>query len=136
MDSRINRVFYTDDDQDDHEMFSMALAEIKPAAVLHPFFNCSEIVDYLKDESKALPDIIFLDQNMPGNTGNECLREIKQIARAQNIPVVMYTTGGNPKLVGNALELGAYKYVLKPVYHKEIKSNLAEILAECEGLVG
>lgn len=134
MTRQINRVFYTDDDEDDHLVFSIALKEVNPAAQLHSFYNCSEIIDYLKDENMPLPDIIFLDQNMPGNSGNECLAEIKRLARLERIPIVMYTTGGNPKLVGNALELGAYKYVIKPTYHGEIKQNLSSIISECEDL--
>jgi len=134
MNRKINTVFYTDDDADDHLFFSLALNEVNPAANLHPFYRCEEILNYLSDESKSLPDIIFLDQNMPGNIGNECLQQIKKLARLQHIPVIMYTTGGNPKLVGQALELGAYKYVIKPQVHKEITENLAEILSGCEQL--
>jgi PleD family two-component response regulator len=130
----IKRVFNTDDDDDDHLVFSLALKEVNPSATLHSFYSCSEIITYLKDENMPLPDIIFLDQNMPGNSGNECLAEIKKLAHLERIPIVMYTTGGNPKLVGNALELGAYKYVIKPTFHGEIKQNLSSIITECEDL--
>jgi PleD family two-component response regulator len=134
MTREIKRVFYTDDDEDDHMIFALALKEVDPAAHLHSFLNCGEIINYLKDENMPLPDIIFLDQNMPGNSGNECLAEIKRIARMERIPVVMYTTGGNPNLVGNALELGAYKYVIKPTFHQDVKQNLSSIISECEKL--
>lgn len=128
----INHVFYTDDDEDDHLIFQEALKEAKPVATLHPFYNCKDIIDYLKDETKLFPDIIFLDQNMHGNRDNECLKEIKQIAKLQNIPVIMYTTGAHPHLVGNALELGAYKYVIKPNFLADTIKNLSEVLTECE----
>jgi PleD family two-component response regulator len=128
----INNVFYTDDNPDDHLVFSMALNDVKPSAILHSFYKCEEIIDYLKDDNKPLPDIIFLDQNMQGNRTNECLHEIKRIARSEHIPIIMYTTGGSDRLVGNALELGASKYVIKPVIHRDIKQNLASILCEYE----
>ena len=134
MNRQIKHVFYTDDDEDDHLVFSIALKEVNPNAQLHSFYNCGDIINYLKDESLPLPGIIFLDQNMPGNSGNECLQEIKRIARLERIPIVMYTTGGNPKLVGQALELGAYKYVIKPTFHKDIKENLSSLISECEDL--
>ena len=134
MSPQINHIFYTDDDPDDQDFFSMALAEVKPSAKLHAFHNCKQVLDYLKDESNPFPDIIFLDQNMHGNTNNECLKEIKKIARLEKIPVVIYTTGGKPELVAQALELGAYKYVLKPIRIDDVKNNIRTIISECEKL--
>jgi len=130
----INNIFYTDDDPDDHLIFSLALNEVKPAAALHSFYKCNEIIAYLKDENKPLPDIIFLDQNMHGNRDNECLQEIKRIARLEQIPVIMYTTGSRDDLVGKAIEVGAYKYIIKPIIHRDIRDSLAAVISELEQL--
>ena len=133
MNNQINRIVYVDDDSDDHLIFSLAVLEIKPTAILHTFSRCDQAISYLKDETAPLPDIIFLDQYIHGNQNNECLQELKKTARLEQVPIVIYTTGGWSKLSENATELGAYKYVIKPFIPEDIKMNLASIFTEFEG---
>ncbi|MGC4038659.1 MAG: response regulator [Chitinophagaceae bacterium] len=132
MNNPIHHIVYTDDDRDDHNFFCAALNQVRPAAKLSPFYRCDDLLEYLKDQATELPDLIFLDQNMLGNRDNECLKEIKTILRVKDIPVILYTTGANPKLEGYALSLGASKYVVKPIYHNDIKENLDLILTGYE----
>jgi DNA-binding NarL/FixJ family response regulator len=130
MNNRIKTIFYADDDEDDHLIFSLALKEIHPAATLHSFYSCIEIINYLKEDREPKPDIIFLDQNINGNQDNECLSEIRHLGAFSQVPVIMYTTGSRPGVAQQAMELGAHKYILKPVLHKEIEQNLASVFAE------
>ena len=129
MNPSINHICHTDDDPDDHLIFSTVLKEIFPEATLFPFYNCGELLQFLKEENTELPEIIFIDQNMPGNRGNECLQEIKQMARTCNIPVVLYSTSGEPKTIDKAIGLGAYKYIIKPSTFGETKVVISEILS-------
>jgi CheY-like chemotaxis protein len=55
------------------------------------FFRFKDSVK-AKDERRALPEVIFLDWNMPGLSGEQCLKAIRKIQRLDNIPVIVFTT--------------------------------------------
>jgi len=58
-------------------------------------------------------DLIFLDYRMPGSDGLEVLTKIKKIE--PELPVVMITAYGNFETVIEAISLGAYDYIEKPL---------------------
>jgi CheY-like chemotaxis protein len=49
-------------------------------------------MDMLASNPDTLPDILFLDLNMPRKTGYECLSEIKLNIKLQRLPVIIYST--------------------------------------------
>jgi DNA-binding response OmpR family regulator len=69
-----------------------------------------EAIKLVKTEN---PNLVFLDIRMPVMDGMEVLRQIKEID--QSIAVVMITVLNDEKTAKNALELGAYDYVTKPL---------------------
>ena len=64
---------------------------------------------------KEIPDLIVLDIMMPGISGHEVLRRLKQDADFVNVPVIMLTSKTEQKDVVSALHGGAIDYVIKPV---------------------
>ena len=66
-----------DDDPDDQELFLEALKEIDEDFVCVTAFDGQEVLDKLEN-SLFVPDMIFLDLNMPKMNGHECLKEIKK----------------------------------------------------------
>ena len=65
-----------DDDEDDAEIFSIALNEANPDIKCLTAADGLEALEMLRDPS-FIPDYIFLDLNMPLMTGKECLVEIR-----------------------------------------------------------
>jgi CheY-like chemotaxis protein len=63
----------------------------------------------------ANPDVIFLDHMMPGMDGFEVLTALKANARTAAIPVVMYTSKEGEVYMGQALTLGAFGVLRKPI---------------------
>jgi DNA-binding NtrC family response regulator len=59
------------------------------------------------------PDVMVLDLRLPGIDGMEVLREIKKTY--PNVQVVILTGHGSEKDEEEALRLGAYAYLQKPV---------------------
>lgn len=116
------QVLMADDDKDDQEIFKKALDETEIPTTLTTVDNGKELMENLKDESVPNPDIIFLDINMPGKNGKECLAEIKNDETLKEIPTVVYTTSTAPKDIEETYEAGANLYVPKPYsFHGLIK---------------
>src|SRR5437870_7151396 len=78
--NKVKQIFYADDDENDHFFLTNTIEELFPSIVVKSFYYCEKLLEHLKDERNELPDIIFLDQNLPGMSGTECLRIIKASA--------------------------------------------------------
>jgi DNA-binding NtrC family response regulator len=72
-----------------------------------------ELVDRLR------PDLVFLDVSLPGMSGIEVLKRIKEYDR--NMAVVIMTAYGSIEGAVEAVKLGAFDYIKKPVDLEELK---------------
>lgn len=70
------------------------------------------------------PDLLLLDQVLPGKTGIDALREVRSSEKYHHLPVIMVTglSGENDKV--GALEVGADDYVTKPFFPKELTARI------------
>lgn len=103
-----------DDDRDDIELFREALEEVHPIVKLDYVRNGSELMKYFEKGPGDLPDIIFLDINMPELSGWECLQRIKNNDRLSRIPVIMYSTSSAGRDQQTAIDRGAAGLLTKP----------------------
>ena len=85
-------IILIDDDEDDRDIFFQALMEIDPSIQFTGFENGMEAFKLLNDSATLLPDLIFLDLNMPCMNGFECLKKIRENRRLNNTPVIIYST--------------------------------------------
>lgn len=67
------RILLTDDDQDDRDFFAEALQDIHLNFPVEFCQNGLELLKRLYDSTLFIPDIIFLDLNMPVMSGFETL---------------------------------------------------------------
>ena len=132
MPSKIKYLLYLDDDSDDHFIFSSIINENFPDVRLTLLDSCDKLMPYLMDMRIAFPDLIFLDMNIHGNQYFECLKELKNTKTVENIPVIIYSTSDSQKQALQALEVGAYKFVVKPFTFREAAEQLINILTEFE----
>jgi diguanylate cyclase (GGDEF)-like protein/PAS domain S-box-containing protein len=61
------------------------------------------------------PDMVLLDIRMPGMSGMDVLRALRQQHSPTQLPVVMVTAEGHSASIVEALQLGANDYITKPV---------------------
>ncbi|WP_145714619.1 response regulator [Chitinophaga japonensis] len=117
-----------DDDTDDTFLFNEVLQQVNPAVTFRSAANGQEALDTLKSTA-ALPDVIFLDLNMPRMDGRQCLSALKQDHRLKHIPVIIYTTSSHPLDIAQTLQNGAACFITKPTDTRALINILAAIAA-------
>jgi two-component system response regulator len=65
--------------------------------------------------SRAMPQVVLLDLNLPRIGGLEVLRRLRESARTKTVPVVVLTSSKQEEDVLESYSLGANSYVRKPV---------------------
>lgn len=119
-DERKRRILVADDDPSLRKMLALNLERAGFEVLLAA--DGDEAYDMA---SKFRPDLAILDVRMPGRTGIEVTRELRQNS---NIPIIIATTESAEidRVVG--LELGADDYVPKPYSPREIVARVHAVL--------
>lgn len=103
-----------DDDEDDRMLFRAALKSSSEDINLLIAADGKEAVEMLTSFSATPPDLIFVDINMPGISGWDCLLSIKADLNLNDVKIIMYSTSNNPRDIDKAMEMGACCFCSKP----------------------
>ena len=122
-------ILYADDDADDREIFCEAIKEINPAIKVVLGKDGEETLKILSVQ-KELPQVIFLDINMPKMDGKQTFLAIKQDRELQNIPVTIFSTSSS-ETESSFFRKYDTPYFVKPVKEKELSRIAADILKYC-----
>ncbi|RZJ36713.1 MAG: response regulator [Flavobacterium sp.] len=120
-------ILLIDDDAEDRNTFSDAINEIKIRTNLTMLEDGRNLIPYL-ESLKKLPEIIFLDLNMPFKSGVECLEEIRQHDWLHDLSVAIYSTSSTQKDVEDTFALGANVYIRKPTSFEKLKKVLNDVI--------
>ena len=143
MNSKQLNILLAEDDQDDREFFDTALKEIPIPTILTTVNDGEQLMDYLYKNSGHLPNVLFLDLNMPRKNGFECLCEIKEDEKLKDMLVVMFSTSFprsiiyEEDLIKTLLKIGAHDFIRKSVdlaYLKEVIHQVIKRVAEKDQL--
>jgi two-component system chemotaxis response regulator CheY len=77
-------------------------------------------------------DMVLLDWNMPLLSGIDFLRQIKNVAKCKNLPVVMITSEAARESIIEALKEGANEYIIKPVDQVIFRKKIYNIVQSIE----
>lgn len=113
-----------DDDADDADFFCEAIEQIRPNASCDVASNGEEALKLLRQRITNVPNVIFLDLNMPIMDGRACLFALKQDKKLRDIPVIIYTTSTHSRDREATMALGASYYLVKPTSFKKICENI------------
>ena len=82
--------------------------------------------------NKLQPDLIVMDVKMPTMDGLEAVRKINTDPKRPRIPVVMVTAYSQPELVEQAVELGVFAYLVKPIKEGDIMPTIEVAMSRAE----
>ena len=92
------------------------------------------------DGNTALPmlksgdfDFLVTDWNMPGMTGIELLKHVRQDDRLKDLPVLMVTAEAKRDQIVAAAQAGVNGYVVKPFTAAVLKEKIDKIFERVEG---
>ncbi|MET3874647.1 MULTISPECIES: response regulator [Chitinophaga] len=121
-------VLLIDDDIDDRMIFGEVLKELAPDIIYHEAINGEDAL--LKLNNDIVPDLIFVDLNMPRVDGKQFLAEIQQQEHLKHIPVVIYSTSSHESDKKETRELGASYFLTKPNSLRELTHILTDLLQQ------
>jgi nitrogen regulation protein NR(I) len=117
----MSEILIVDDDKNILSAFEQLLTE--QGYAVRKALHGQEALSLLSDRR---PDLIIMDIRMPGLSGLETLRRIKEIDR--RLPVIVITGHGTMETAVQATKLGAVDYHLKPLNPAEILDSIANAL--------
>jgi CheY-like chemotaxis protein len=121
-------VLLADDDEDDRTFFKEALQELKVKTKVTLVNDGLQLMNYLNQPDNKLPNVIFLDINMPVKSGLECLREIRRNKRLRDLAIAIYSTSSSEENIEEAFVQGANIYIKKPSDFSMLKNVLEQVI--------
>jgi CheY-like chemotaxis protein len=121
-------ILLADDDKDDSILFQDILDELPLSTHLTTVFNGEQLMRLLHETEEQLPDVLFLDLNMPRKNGFDCLSEIKHSDKLKLLSVVIFSTSYEPDIVNLLYKNGAQYYIRKPNSYTQLKKVIHHAL--------
>jgi DNA-binding response OmpR family regulator len=120
-------IFLIEDDEDDQEIFLLALKKIDTNIECRVARDGVEGLKALADRS-FLPDFIFVDINMPKINGIDCLVGIRRLDHLQNTKVIMYSTSADDGITMQCKAAGANEVLIKPPLLRVLVESVRTVL--------
>jgi len=121
-------ILLIDDDADDRELFREAISVVDPNVTYQAAEDGEDALRKLVEPVVSLPDVIFLDINLPGMSGWQCLKELKLKEPLRRIPVIMYSTSNHQRDKEIAKDLGAVCLITKPANYRVLVEILTTVV--------
>ena len=117
------RVLLIDDDAEIHGLVQAMLRPLDLQLEL-----ASDGNEGLAMATRERPDLILLDNDMPGVTGLEVLARLKADETLVNVPVIMETGNESNKMLLACFAAGAIDYIRKPFMPSELRARIQSVL--------
>lgn len=117
------RILIVEDEAAIREMLGYALSKEGFA-----FEEAGDVDQARAAMSRARPDLILLDWMLPGVSGVDYARRIRNDPKTRDIPIIMLTARGGELDKIRGLDTGADDYVTKPFSTKELLARIKAVL--------
>jgi CheY-like chemotaxis protein len=121
-------VMIVDDEPASVKLFQEALKEINLSSECKIAVDGRDALEKLKNAKDDLPELIFVDLNMPRMNGREFLAKVKKERGLKNIPVIIWTTSAAQADIDETTALGASYYLIKPNRFEELCNQIKLVM--------
>ncbi|MBW8201131.1 response regulator [Muricauda sp. W52] len=121
-------ILLADDDEDDRAFFQEAMEDICSNTKLFLFEDGEGLMKYLRLPTTILPDLIFLDLNMPIKNGMQCLKEIRRNPSMDQSFITIFSTSCSEKDIEDTFVNGANIYLTKPNSFCKLRESIQKVL--------
>ncbi|WP_127138785.1 response regulator [Flagellimonas oceanensis] len=126
--AQILNIALADDDEDDRQFFQDAIEDISIKTKLSLLNDGQELMDYLNLPNVVLPNLVFLDLNMPIKNGMQCLKEIRANADLDKVCIAIYSTSCSENDIEDTFVNGANIYLNKPNNFNKLRDSIEKVL--------
>jgi CheY-like chemotaxis protein len=121
------RIMVVDDELDVEPLFKQKFRkEIRDGLLnFHFTFSAEDALEYLKSATAADLVLILSDINMPGLSGIELLRILKE--QYEHLKVFMITAYDDKEKYEQAMQFGAEEYLTKPIDFDKLKTEILSL---------
>lgn len=131
MSENLFKVALVDDDEDDRFNFMEAFGMLKIKTELLLFNDGQEFIDYVDVDSNIMPELIFLDLNMPRKNGIDCLKYLRKRKNGNELFIAIYSTSSAIKDMDMTFTNGANIYIQKPTNFDILTKVIDRTLKTC-----
>jgi two-component system, chemotaxis family, response regulator Rcp1 len=116
-------VMVVDDNRADARLMKEHVEMAGACCVYQTFSSVDDGLTFLENVKKEnymkMPDLIFIDINMPKRNGFEFIEEMKKDKYLKNIPTIIFSSSDDPLEVIKAYSLGVNCFIQKPIDSEE-----------------
>lgn len=117
-------ILVAEDDDDDFDFFSTAMEYVNKDISITRAKNGEILMIMLKN---LIPDVLFLDVQMPCKDGRTCLREIRADSRYDSLPIIMFSDYDDPRIIESCYEGKSNRFAIKPTTIRGIIKIIREV---------
>jgi two-component system response regulator len=129
------QILLVDDNQDDLALTKRALRKLNFNEELVIANDGVEALQYIFGDGgdngcaiENLPSLVLLDLKMPRLNGLEVLRKMRSAEKTKLVPIVMFTSSNEEKDIIASRDLGANKFIQKPLNVYDFNKVIAQII--------
>ena len=112
--------------EDEPAIQALILASLKRAG--HHAVAAGDAESAMQQIKAALPDLILLDWMLPGMSGIDLARLLRNEERTRRVPIIMLSAKGEERDKILGLETGADDYITKPFSPRELTARIKAVL--------
>lgn len=122
-------ILLAEDDDSHRFLFNKTVSQLPIDAVVINVKDGVDLLSYLEDDTNDIPDLIFLDINMPRMNGLECLKKIREDGYHPHVPIIIYSTSDEDRDRAEASKYNATLYLVKDGNNRSLARILIMLLS-------
>jgi response regulator RpfG family c-di-GMP phosphodiesterase len=121
-------VILVDNSEENRILFKKVFKDLKVGIKIQIFSNGENLMDYLNSEEAQVPEILFMEKEIPKKNSLEYIEEIKTDFRFDNMVIAIYSDHFSTAEEEDIFVNGANIVMKKPDNYDNLKKVMAEIV--------